>query len=165
MARTATQRLSRALRQTYEAAGFTQVRLSEATGIDQQTISKYARGAVQPSLDVVVAVEDACGAARGSILRLAGYVSDELDVASALRSDPHLDAEGRELVSSLYAYCRRKRSSEDADLVAAYRRSLIERGRVDHVATLDRLHPHEQLAIAREWQRHLADDDQEQLAG
>lgn len=85
----------------------TQTGLADATGIDQQTISKYARGAVTPPLEAVEALEDACGLARGHILRLAGFVSDDVDVRSAIASAEGIDEDGREMVLGAYDYARR----------------------------------------------------------
>lgn len=104
-------RLSRALRQAYETAGMTQTGLAEATGIDQQTISKYARGAVTPPLEAVETLEDACGLERGHILRLAGFVTDDIDIRSGIAADTSLDKPGREMVLGAYDYARRSAAS------------------------------------------------------
>ena len=94
--------LSDAFRRAYEGAGLSQQALSAATGIDQSLISKYARGATQPPLDALVKVDRACGRPKGYVLRLAGYVDDDLDIKAALASDPTPEPDGRGMVVRLY---------------------------------------------------------------
>lgn len=100
-------RLSEAFRQAYEQAGLSQEQLSEMTGVKQTTISKYARGAVQPPLELLPAVDAACGKPRGHILRLAGYVDDEVDVVAAIENDPNItDPVDRKGLLMLYGVVR-----------------------------------------------------------
>ncbi|WP_275935534.1 helix-turn-helix domain-containing protein [Sandaracinus amylolyticus] len=42
--------------------GMTQVALSEATKINQSTLSKYERGEIEPGIDSIVAIAEATGA-------------------------------------------------------------------------------------------------------
>lgn len=142
--------------------GIERKRIAQVLDVTPSAIARWATGERTIPVEKLPLVDQLCGQPRGHVLRLAGLVSDELDVASALRSDPHLDAEGRDLVSSLYAYCRRRHISEDADLVAAYRRTLTDPREIE---LFDRLEHPKQLLLAREWQRHLPDDAQERLAG
>lgn len=99
--------LSDAFRRAYEGAGLSQQALSAATGIDQSLISKYARGATQPPLDVLPKIDAACGERTGYVLRLAGYVDDDLDIAAALAVDPSFpDAEDRAMLVRVYTTMR-----------------------------------------------------------
>lgn len=112
--KTTRERLSAAFRSAYTSAGATQTALAEATGIDQQTISKYARGAVTVPLEVVERTEDALGYRRGHILDLAGFVEGTADTRATISADPHLDDEARALVLDVYAYARRRTSEARA---------------------------------------------------
>jgi transcriptional regulator with XRE-family HTH domain len=102
-------RLSEAFRKAYEQAGLSQEALSELTGVKQTTISKYARGAVQPPLEYLPAVDAACRQPRGHVLRLAGLVDDAVDVVAAIENDPTLpDLIDREALIGLYEVFRRR---------------------------------------------------------
>lgn len=105
-------RLSTAFRQAYESAGLSQQALGERLGIDQSLISKYARGAVEPPLDLLPRVDHACGQPAGYVLRLAGYVTD-CDVSAAIASDPSLTPRYRRELVHYYEYVR-ERSTQDA---------------------------------------------------
>lgn len=97
------ERVCRAFRLAYEQAGLTQEALAEATGVRQATISKYARGETQPPLDVLEKVDRALGRPAGHVLRLAGYVSDEVDLETAIETAPaEIDATDRQALLLLY---------------------------------------------------------------
>ena len=95
------ERLSQAFREAYELAGISQQELSRRIGVDQTTISKYARGAVQPPLDLLPKVEAACGHPLGHILRRAGFV-EEIDTRGAILADAHLSVESRQALVRSY---------------------------------------------------------------
>lgn len=96
-------RLCRAFRQAYELAGLKQEALAELTGIKQAVISKYARGEVTPPPDVMEKVDIACGKPLGHVLRLAGYVKGDVDLAVAIERDPtFVDERGRQLMREAY---------------------------------------------------------------
>ena len=78
------ERVCRAFRLAYQQAAMTQEALAEATGIRQATISKYARGETQPPLDVLEKVDRALGKPAGHVLRLAGYIDDDVDLETAI---------------------------------------------------------------------------------
>lgn len=82
------ERVCRAFRLAYQQAGMTQEALAEATGIRQATISKYARGETHPPLDVLEKVDRALGKPAGHVLRLAGYVDDDVDLETAIQTFP-----------------------------------------------------------------------------
>jgi transcriptional regulator with XRE-family HTH domain len=107
--------LAAAIRQTYEQAGMTQVRLAATIGASQAMVSRWARGEVAPDLDTIAAVEAACGAPRGHILRLAGYVDEVTDVVSAVLVDPALSPIQRDMLLDVYrGLLKRKRSDPRA---------------------------------------------------
>ncbi|HLU95235.1 MAG TPA: helix-turn-helix transcriptional regulator [Thermobifida alba] len=97
----ARERLSEAFREAYEVAGLSQQELSRRIGVDQTTISKYARGAVQPPLEMLPKVERACGHKLGYILRRAGFVED-IDTRTAILADPDLSLESRQALVRSY---------------------------------------------------------------
>jgi len=112
----AKERLSTAFRRAYEAAGLSQEAVSDALGIRQATISKYARGDVQPPLDFLEQFElSVLRQPRGHVLRLAGYVADDVDLVAAIKTDPHLTEDGREVVLHTYDFCRRQAAVSGAD--------------------------------------------------
>jgi transcriptional regulator with XRE-family HTH domain len=95
-------RLADAFRRTYETAGVSQADIAKAIGVDQPTVSKWARGDRRPPLDVLPTVERLCDVRRGTILRAAGYVDDTTDLLAAIATDPHLDPDGKDALRLLY---------------------------------------------------------------
>lgn len=101
-------RLSTAFRQAYEAAGLSQQALGERLGIDQSLISKYARGAVEPPLELLPEVDRACGQPLGHVLRLAGYVDDTAaDVLAAIKADQTIREDAKVALVDFYRSFRR----------------------------------------------------------
>lgn len=99
-------RLSDAFRVAYEAAGVPQTQIAAALpGIDQPTVSKWARGERPPPLWTLPIIDGLCRKPAGHILRLAGFVSDDISIETAIEADPRLDESGRELVGMAYRYC------------------------------------------------------------
>ena len=104
-------RLANALRATYEEAGTSQEELARALGVDQTTISGWARGHRRPPLEVLPEIERACGMQRGTILRRAGYVDDGPGaLVSAIAGAPDIDETGKRILTSLYWELRRSTS-------------------------------------------------------
>lgn len=101
MARPEAERLTAAFRHACEQAGVTQEQLAERLGVHQTTVSTWLLGKAQPPLRHLPAIDELCGQPKGHVLRLAGYV-DDVDVKSALASDPSLDPDGRGMVVRLY---------------------------------------------------------------
>lgn len=94
-----------------------QADLASATRTNQTTISQYERAVTRPSLDTVVALEEALGLRRGSLLVAAGYVEvgAPVTVEDAIREDPGIDDIAREYLLALLARARtRHRSATDA---------------------------------------------------
>lgn len=96
-------RLCAAFRTAYETAGLTQDALGERTGLPQARISKYARGESTPPLNVLELVDAACRQPKGYVLRLAGYVDDDLDIAAAIAADRSISgSEDRAMLVRIY---------------------------------------------------------------
>lgn len=94
--------IGQAIRATYEAAGLSQVALAERLGFDQPRISRYVRDVDRPGLDILVAIDEACGVERGHVLRRAGYVEAATDVRTAIRADTVLDEVHKDSLVDLY---------------------------------------------------------------
>lgn len=97
----AASKLAGAIRAAY-AARLTQTELASRLGVAQNTISRWSTGEVEPRLDDIAAIEDACGLARGHILRAAGFVATGEQPEDALAADHRLDAARRELLVAAY---------------------------------------------------------------
>ncbi len=98
-------RLSEAFRQTYEAARVSQLDIAAALGVDQPTVSKWARGMRRPPLDALPVTEGLCGVRRGTILRRAGYVEDVGGgVREAVLADPDLSEDDRRTLLGFYDF-------------------------------------------------------------
>lgn len=70
--------------------GHSQSSLGRLIGEKQQTISKWARGESEPSLDDIANIEEKLELWRGTILRRAGYVADPTTAREAIEADPVL---------------------------------------------------------------------------
>jgi len=97
----AASQLAVAIRAAY-AARLTQTELAGRLGVAQNSISRWSTGEVEPRLDDIAAIEDACGLARGHILRAAGFVATGERPEDALAADHRLDAARRELLVAAY---------------------------------------------------------------
>lgn len=97
-------RLSDAFRVVYESAGIPQTQIADAIpGVDQPTVSKWARGERPPPLWALPLIEQVCGVRRGTILRHAGYVDDDIDLETAIETAPDvIDATDRSALLGLY---------------------------------------------------------------
>lgn len=112
MARPAYERVGAAFRAAYEAAGLRQEDIASALGVDQGTVSKWARGLQRIDLDYFPRIDDLCGRQRGHLLRLAGYVTDDPgDVLTAIANDPQLGPDNKRVMTNLYNDLKRSASS------------------------------------------------------
>lgn len=100
-------RLSAALRETVEKAGVSQIEIAERLGVDQPTVSRWVRGMRRPPLDILATIEDMAGVQKGTVLRVAGYVDDDLDVITAVNADPELSDAARKVVLGVYEGLRK----------------------------------------------------------
>ena len=102
-------RLSAALRATYEAAGVSQEQIADALGVDQPTVSRWARGMRRPPIDVLPVIEQLCNVRKGTILRRAGYVEDDgVDIAAAILADQRLPEVTRQVLADAYQSALRR---------------------------------------------------------
>lgn len=108
-------RLSAALRATYEAAGVSQEQIAAALGVDQPTVSRWARGMRRPPIDVLPDIERLCKVRKGTILRRAGYVEDNGDVTAAILADERLPETTRQVLVDAY-HSALRRSGTPANL-------------------------------------------------
>ena len=99
--------LADAIRFAYKGT-LTQVELAEELGVAQNTVSRWSTGDVEPSLDQIAAVEDACGLPRGFVLRAAGYVDASDSAEAAIAADHRLDAARRDLMLATYKVALRQ---------------------------------------------------------
>jgi transcriptional regulator with XRE-family HTH domain len=90
-----------AIRSVYSGR-YTQTQLAAQLGVAQNTISRWSTGDVEPSLEDIARMEDACGVPRGYILRAAGYVAEARSTEEMIAADPQLDAGQRELLLAAY---------------------------------------------------------------
>lgn len=93
--------LAAAIRSAYSSR-LTQTELAGVLGVAQNTISRWSTGEVEPRLDDISAIEDACGLTRGHILRAAGYVASDGRPEEALAADHRLDPARRNLLVAAY---------------------------------------------------------------
>lgn len=98
--------LGEAIRRCYEGK-FTQDQLAKAIDESQPSISRWARGEVEPTPSDIWNIEQACGRPPGFVLRLAGYVEEASSVEGALGIDDTLDDDGRRYVLAVYREAQR----------------------------------------------------------
>lgn len=96
-----------AIRSAYSGR-FTQVELAARLGVAQNTVSRWSTGDIEPSLDDIVRIEDACGVPRGMVLRTAGYVVDPQTADEMIAQDARLDPTQRELLLAAYRAALRR---------------------------------------------------------
>lgn len=99
-------RLGAALRATYEDAGVSQEQLADGLGVDQTTISGWARGMRRVPLDALEEIERICRVRKGTILGKAGYVDPGVDVLAAIAAASDLDETGKRIMTNLYGELR-----------------------------------------------------------
>ncbi len=114
--------MSEVIRRRRTELGLTQADLGAAAGVDARQIRRYEAGQSQPVLLVAVAIADALGI---SISELApNSRSDVLrdkpravpaSVVDAVRADPGLDDNGRELLTTVYRWLVRQRRRSNAE--------------------------------------------------
>lgn len=96
-----TRDLGSAIRTAYRGR-LTQVELADYLGVAQNTVSRWSTGEVEPTLEQIAAIEDACGVDRGFILRAAGYVDETDSPDAVIARDSRLTAPVRELLVAAY---------------------------------------------------------------
>lgn len=108
--------LTRAIAQVLREArdrGKTQKDIADFFGVSDATISRWEAGGRQPALDLLPTFDRFAGHPRGHVLRLAGYVDDELDLPAMISVASELHPEQRQTLLDVYAHLR-KRSAPSA---------------------------------------------------
>lgn len=93
--------LAAAIRQAY-AGRLTQMQVATELGVAQNTISRWSTGDVEPRLDDIARLEQACSLPRGFILRSAGYIDEFAGPEDVIEGDTRLDQPRRDLLLAAY---------------------------------------------------------------
>jgi transcriptional regulator with XRE-family HTH domain len=96
----------------FVCSGWNQDELAEAMELDQSAISRWVRGKGRPSFEKLARLEDTTGHPRGSVLRLAGLINDEVNARQALALDRSLTAETRPILLAAYEAATRHATRE-----------------------------------------------------
>lgn len=106
---TTNDRLAAAIRECYEGVGdrrdgtaIRQVDVAERVGLLQGQLSKYVSGSVRPPLEMINAIEAACGRPKGWILIRAGYVDLPRTVPEVVLTDVDLSHASAVALLTLY---------------------------------------------------------------
>lgn len=93
--------------------GLTQEQVAEAIGVEQETISRFERGATLPPLGRLIDLADLLGVPLESLVRTSSprVIDQAADIAALLEP---LSEENREWVQALLAQLCRKLSAEPA---------------------------------------------------
>lgn len=121
--------LGRAIASVMDQASMTTVALADRLRDrgwkpDQSLISKWRQGHQRPhDIDIYPDIEEICGAPRGMIFRLAGYVDDQVDVVDAIKADPELTERDRDACLAFYEFAldrsAKARSTSEANQAEA----------------------------------------------
>ena len=102
----------RALRRARESCGLSQRAVGEAVGRTGSAVWQWEEGRGAPDYATVAKLEEVLELAPGSLAKLLGYVSPEVDgpvsVVEAVNADPRLNDRGRELLTSVYRWLVRQ---------------------------------------------------------
>lgn len=113
MARPAYERVGNAFKTAYKKAGLKQEDVAAALNVDQGTVSRWGRGLQKIDLDYFPKIDDLCHQSRGYLLRLAGYVDDDLDLPAIIATTSELQPRQRQTLLDVYVSLR-KRSAPSA---------------------------------------------------
>jgi transcriptional regulator with XRE-family HTH domain len=106
----------RALRRARESCGLSQRAVGEAVGRTGSAVWQWEEGRGAPDYATVAKLEEVLELAPGSLAKLLGYVSPEVDgpvsVVEAVNADPRLNDSGRELLTSVYRWLVRQGAGE-----------------------------------------------------
>lgn len=93
-----------AFRRAYESYGLSQVQVADALGVEQTTVSKYARGTIAIPLEVLFALDRIVGQKPGYTLRAGGLIDDQavIDARTALLTDEALRPDHRRAIVEVY---------------------------------------------------------------
>ena len=117
-------RLGRALRSLRSQIGVSASEVARRIEQPSHYVSRWETGQRTPDLAVVNRIEDALEVTRGTVLKMAGFVSTaDSKTLEVLASDPLLDEVTRPVVVSAYtAAVRASRNGRDGDANSPSRR-------------------------------------------
>jgi transcriptional regulator with XRE-family HTH domain len=107
---------SRVLRQARAETGLSQRAVARAVGRTASAVWQWEEGLGAPAAPTVAELERLLRLEANSLARLLGYVpptagNGTMSVLDAVNTDPRLDEGGRELLTSVYRWLVRDRSS------------------------------------------------------
>ncbi len=110
--------ISEVIRRRRAELGMSQADLGAAAGVDSRQVRRYETGQSQPLFSVAVAIAEALGIsvselAPNSHARPHAY-APMVTVLDAVRVDPRLDDNGRELLATVYRWLVRQRQGLNA---------------------------------------------------
>jgi transcriptional regulator with XRE-family HTH domain len=114
VARPAYERVGTAFRTAYQGAGLRQEDIAAELGVDQGTVSKWARGLQRIDLDYFPRIDALCRQPTGHVLRLAGYVDFTPDVVAALTADTRLPDIPKQMLIDAYRAAVNLSAASDA---------------------------------------------------
>lgn len=106
--------LSSALLEIERVSGKDRKAVATELGVDVSSVGRWATGERSVPIEVLPMIDAMCQQPKGYVLRLAGYVDDEMSIEAAIESDPALDDFGRRAVSTYYTFVRDKFDSSRA---------------------------------------------------
>lgn len=95
------------------AQGWSAQDLADQLGVVQPTISRWEKGGRLPALELLPRFDNLLGRPRGELLRRAGYVEDDCDVITAIRSDQILGADHKLILVEVYEAILRRLQEAD----------------------------------------------------
>lgn len=113
MARPAYERVGTAFKTAYQRAGLKQEEIAAALGVDQATVSRWARGLQRIDLDYFPEIDRLCEQATGYMLTLAGYVErgHRCSVEQTVKADDVLNADERRVILGIYRLARKREAA------------------------------------------------------
>jgi transcriptional regulator with XRE-family HTH domain len=110
MARPAYERVGTAFKSAYQRAGLKQDEIAAELGVDQATVSRWARGLQRIDLDYFPRIDKLCSQPTGYVLGLAGYVANahECTMESAVKASPHLNKDERRVILGIDQLARKR---------------------------------------------------------
>jgi len=105
-----------ALRQARETSGLSQRAVARAVGRTASAVWQWEKGQGAPDLDIIAKLEELLDLDAGTLARLLGYqptnTVQPASVLEAVRTDPRLDDDGRELLAKVYRWLVRTRTTK-----------------------------------------------------
>jgi transcriptional regulator with XRE-family HTH domain len=81
--------------------------IAEKFDVADPTVIRWENGKRAPELRQLPLLDEMCGQPRGYVLRVAGYVVDDIDIEAALGSDPAIpDPDDRAMIVRFYRHMR-----------------------------------------------------------